>query len=116
LDGGRCSVARPVSADASSAVGVERLIGTWLFLRCEPPLEMEPGTRMRFASHEALEYLIPTATGPLSVTLRWRVTDGALYTEHTDGSNAVTAGIAIDDTGVLSCDFGGPRAWFVREE
>jgi hypothetical protein len=98
------------------AVSTERLFGTWLFLRCEPPLEMEPGTRMRFSPDEELQYLIPTASGPLAVTLQWRVADGILYTEHSDGSSPVTARVAIDDTGVLSYDFGGPRAWFVREE
>jgi hypothetical protein len=105
-----------MSSDTSARVDADRLFGTWLFLRCEPPLEMEPGTRMRFAAGDVLQYMIPTATGPLSVSLQWRVADGVLFTEHTDGTNPVTARVAIDDTGVLSYDFGGPRAWFVREE
>jgi hypothetical protein len=105
-----------MSSGTSEAVTPERLSGTWLFLRCEPPLEMEPGTRMRFASDALLQYMIPTATGPLTVALQWRVADGVLFTKHTDGTNPVTARVAIDDTGVLSYDFGGPRAWFVREE
>ena len=37
------------------------LIGTWQLLRCEAPLEIQPGTRMQFAADESLEYAIPTA-------------------------------------------------------
>ena len=91
-----------------------RVVGTWQLLRCEAPLEIEPETRMEFCNDAQLMYLIPTATGPLQVTLRWRVANGMLHTVHEDGSNPVQVRIALGDADVLTFDFGGPRAWYVR--
>jgi len=91
-----------------------RLVGTWQLLRCESPLEIEPGTRMEFRADAQLAYVIPTATGPLLVTLRWHMQDDQLHTVHQDGSNPVQVRTALGDEDVLTFDFGGPRAWYVR--
>ena len=107
--------ARPVTDSRTPAAQLaSRIVGTWQLLRCEAPLEIEPGTRMTFCNDAQLVYLIPTATGPLQVRLRWRVADGVLHTVHEDGSNPVQVHIALGDADVLSFDFGGPRAWYVR--
>ena len=90
------------------------LIGTWVLLRSEAPLEFQPGTKMHFADGGTLTYVIPTADGALSLTLRWRLEEGTLHTDHEDGSNPVAVGVTIGDAEVLVTDFGGPRAFFVR--
>ena len=92
----------------------DHLLGQWQLLRCETPLEIEPGTRMRFSADGMLEYAIPTAQGDLQLTLRWRLHVATLHTEHLDGSNPVTVSATLGAGEVLTFDFGGPRAWFVR--
>lgn len=92
----------------------DALLGTWQLLRCDAPLEIQPGTRMRFASQEQLEYTIPTAEGAMRVTLRWRVADGQLHTVHEDGTNPVQVAVWMGLADILTFDFGGPRALFVR--
>ena len=90
------------------------LTGAWQLLRCDAPLEFQPGTRMEFADDGALHYTIPAPEGVLRVALRWHIDGGRLHTAHEDGSNAVVVGVARSDADVLTFDFGGPRAWFVR--
>ena len=92
----------------------DALLGEWQLLRCEVPLEIQPGTRMSFRSDGALDYAIPTADGVLRVTLRWRLEQGTLHTVHDDGSNALAVAATIGEAEILSFDFGGPRAFFVR--
>jgi hypothetical protein len=90
------------------------LIGIWVLLRSDAPLEFQPGTQMHFADGGILTYVIPTADGALSLTLRWRLEEGTLHTDHEDGSNPVAVAVTIGDGGVLVVDFGGPRAFFIR--
>ena len=90
------------------------LIGTWQLLRCEAPLEIQPGTRMQFAADESLEYAIPTADQLLTVTMRWRLDGAVLHTMHEDGSNPVEVRVSLGDADVMAFDFDGARAWFVR--
>ncbi|MES3034267.1 MAG: hypothetical protein V4813_09745 [Gemmatimonadota bacterium] len=92
----------------------EALVGTWRLLRCEAPLEIQPGTTMRFGADGTLDYVIPTGDGVLRVALRWRLDAGTLHTMHEDGSNPVTVAASIGEADVLAFDFGGPRAFFVR--
>ncbi len=92
------------------------LLGTWQLLRAESPLELEPGTRMEFGPDGALTYLIPTADGPLCVALRWHLDRDLLHTSLADGGNPVQARVAIGGAEVLTVDFGGKRAWFVRTD
>lgn len=92
----------------------DALLGVWQLLRCDAPLEIEPGTRMHFASPDRLEYVIPTAEGALRVALRWRIEAGVLHTAHEDGSNPVRVTVELRPEGILMCDFGGPRALFVQ--
>lgn len=92
----------------------DTLVGTWQLVRCESPLEIQPGTQMQFAATHLLTYVIPTAEGALRVTLRWRLDGDMLHTEHEDGSNPVAVGAGIGAADVLTFDFGGPRAFFVR--
>ena len=115
MDGVDGAVARTVSDDVSSYdTSTDWLIGTWQLLRCEPPLEIQSGTRMQFGANDDLEYSIPAGDRLLHVTLKWRLDGAILHTVHEDGSNPVQVAIAHGDADVLMFDFGGPRAWFVR--
>ena len=71
---------------------------------------------MQFELPDRLAYSIPTASGPLHIVLRWTVQGTTLHTTHEDGSNPVHVAVTHDDADadVLTYDFGGPRAWFVR--
>ena len=90
------------------------LIGSWQLVRFEAPIEIQPGTRMRFGADSNLEYAIPTGDQTLSVILRWSLNGDVLRTVHADGSNPVDVRVSLTDAGVLTCDFDGARAWFAR--
>lgn len=90
------------------------ILGRWQLLRCEAALDLEPGTRMEFEADARLEYTIPTATGPLRVPMRWRLDGDVLHTQLDDGTNPVQVIVSLGDAEVLTFNFAGPRAWFVR--
>ncbi len=114
MDGGRCTITRTMTEPLTPHTSSDWLLGSWHLLRCDATLELEPGTRMHFGAETELEYVIPTANGPLRVELRWRVEDDVLHTRLADGSNPVEVGVSLSEADVLTFDFGGPRAWFVR--
>ncbi len=117
MDGVDGAVARSVSDRASARdTPTAWLLGGWQLLRCEAPLEIQSGTRMHFSANDDLEYAIPAGDRLLRVTLKWRIEGDILHTAHDDGSNPVQVAIALGDADVLTCDFGGPRAWFVRAQ
>lgn len=93
----------------------ESLLGDWQLLRCESPLEIQPGTRMEFRGGGALDYVIPVPQGMLRVPLRWQLTGGVLSTSARDEPSEPTrVGVSHGEAGVLVFDFGGPRAFYVR--
>ena len=117
MDGVDGAVAGPVSDHTSAHdTSTAWLVGVWQLLRCESPLEIQPGTAMHFLADNDLEYAIPAGEQLLRVTLKWHVEGGILHTAHDDGSNPVQVAIAHGDADVLTFDFGGPRAWFVRAQ
>ena len=83
-------------------------------MRSEAPIEIQPGTRMRFGADSTLEYAIPTGDRTLSVSLRWSLDGDALRTVHADGSNPVDVRVSLSEADVLTFDFDGARAWFAR--
>ncbi len=91
-----------------------RILGTWQLLRAEASLGLEPGTRMHFGANRQLEYTIPAAEGALRVVLVWRLEGALLHTCLDDGSNPVEVHVSIDDAALLTFNFGGPTASFVR--
>jgi hypothetical protein len=90
------------------------ILGTWQLLRCDAALELQPGTRMHFGTDQRLEYTIPTADGALRAELVWHLADGVLQTELEDGSNPLQVRATLEAADVLTFDFGGRLAWFVR--
>jgi len=103
------------NTERAAAANTDWIVGSWRLLRCEAPVEIEPGTQMTFAAPAEMQYSIPTAQGPLRVELRWRIDGSMLHTEHLDGTNAVEVAVAHGAGDVLTFDFRGPKAWFVRE-
>lgn len=103
-------------SDRTPDANASFLIGTWQLLRCEAPLEIAAGTRMHFGADSMLEYTIPTPDGIFRVLLRWSCVDGVLRTEHEDGSNPVEVRATLGAGDILTFDFAGPRAWFVRAQ
>jgi hypothetical protein len=91
------------------------LHGAWQLLRCDAALDFTPGTRMRFNDDATLDYTIPTDDGAVHVQLRWRLEGAVLRTDLVEGGNPVAVGVTQGRAGVLEFDFGGARAWFVRE-
>ena len=98
----------------STALSEPWLIGSWQVLRCDKPLEIQPGTRMHFGHGQRLDYAIPAVDRMVTVTLRWWLDGELLHTEHQDGSNPVQVRVTLGAADVLMFDFDGPRAWFVR--
>ena len=104
------------SPDSPPDVNASWLIGSWQLLRCEAPLEIAAGTRMHFGADQHLDYAIPTPDGVFRITLRWSFAAGVLRTVHDDGSNPVDVLARLGTGDVLTFDFAGPRAWFVRAQ
>ncbi|MCU0618501.1 MAG: hypothetical protein MUF40_01120 [Gemmatimonadaceae bacterium] len=104
-----------MSAESLPAVTAGWLVGTWRLLRCDAALEFTPGTRMQFHADATLDYHIPTDDGELRARLHWRLAGAVLHTDLAEGGNPVTVGVVHGRAGVLEFDFGGARAWFVRE-
>jgi hypothetical protein len=104
-----------VSAEITHVVTRAWLLGRWQLLRCESPLEIQPGTRMEFRDDSHVAYMIPAAGRDLHIALRWQLEADVLHTAHEDGSNPVRVRVAHGDGDILRFDFGGSRAWFVRQ-
>lgn len=114
MDGGGGTFARAMT-ESSGPVGTEDwILGCWQLLRADAALELQTGTRMHFGADQRLEYSIPTDDRPLHLMLQWRLENGILHTQLEDGSNPVQVAVSFGDAEVLTCSFGGPRAWFVR--
>jgi hypothetical protein len=90
------------------------LIGTWSILRAETPIEIQPGTEMRFSDNGMLEYVVPTGDGTIRVSLQWTLSGSTLRTAFDDGTNPVEVNATLGEGDVLVLDFGGSRAWYVR--
>jgi hypothetical protein len=92
------------------------LLGRWQLLRCEAPLEIQQGTRMHFRGDACVEYSIPAGGQTLQLELHWQFDGAILHTVHPDGTNPVSVRVTKGAADVLTFDFNGPRAWFVREQ
>lgn len=114
MDGGGGTSARAMTDSSGPLETQQWILGTWQLLRADVALELQAGTRMHFGADQRLEYTIPTGDRPLSVVLLWRLENGILHTQLDDGSNPVQVAVSVGDAEVMTCSFGGPRAWFVR--
>lgn len=114
MDGCGGTTARAMTEPTVPGPSTDWILGTWQLLRCDPELELQPGTRMHFGADQRLQYTIPTADAALRADLVWHFADGVLQTNLDDGSNPVLVRATLEAADVLTFDFGGRLAWFVR--
>lgn len=91
------------------------LLGRWHLQRADETLEILPGTRMDFRDGGELLYAIELEGKHAVFELTYSVVGDMLHTEHAAGGHATSARISLESSGLLQFDFGGRRAWFVRE-
>lgn len=93
----------------------EWLLGVWRLERVEQGLEILPGTRMEFRPAGELVYTIEIDDRRAVFELEYTVEGDLLTTVHPEGGHRTRARFSPRPGGVLEFDFGGGRAWFVRE-
>lgn len=91
------------------------LLGRWRLQRAESGLDILPGTRMDFRAGGAVIYTIEVAGRQAVFELTYRVDGSLLRTVHPTGGHIATSRFGLGHDGLLQFDFGGKRAWFVRE-
>jgi hypothetical protein len=104
------------SSSPSSASGTPAwLYGRWRLLRADAPLELMPGTRMDFREGGELRYTLALEGREFDLTLVYRVDGDLLLTDNPAAPHSAATRFSLGPGEVLVFDFGGPRAWFVRE-
>ena len=91
------------------------LLGRWRLLRADPTLDLAPGVRMEFRSGGRLLYSIPVEGREHLIPLVYRVRGDILRTDNPAAPHATATRFALGAGGVLTFDFAGALAWFVRE-
>jgi hypothetical protein len=97
------------------APGAVSIFGRWHLLRADPELDFAPGVTMEFRAGGRLLYGFDVGHQRQVLHLVYRVEGNVLHTEHPDTTHEVTATFAFGPGDALIFDFGGTRAWFVRE-
>jgi hypothetical protein len=92
------------------------LIGTWRLFRADAALDFAPGVRMEFAADGHLQYHIDIGGSDQVVGLLYRVDGDTLHTENVITPHAMSVRFAREGEDVLALDFGGARAWLLRED
>jgi hypothetical protein len=91
------------------------LLGRWRLLRADRALDFAPGVQMEFRKDNQLLYSFEAGDKRQQVTLAYRVDGNELHTESPTSSLEVIAHFAFAAGDALVFDFGGLKAWFVRE-
>lgn len=91
------------------------LMGRWHLLRSDPSLDFAPGVSMEFRAGGRLLYGFDVGDRREVLQLVYRVEGNVLHTEHPGSSHEAIATFEMGPGDVLIFDFGGMRAWFVRE-
>lgn len=84
-------------------------------MRADAALDFAPGVVMEFRSGGRLDYSFDVGEQRRVVRLVYRVDDNELHTEDPGTTHQVSTHVEIGPGDVLICDFGGARAWFIRE-
>lgn len=92
-----------------------RLIGTWRLLRADPALDFAPDVQMEFRADGELRYSFAVGSNRQVVSLRYHVEGSTLQTIMSGTTHHVAAAFEFGPADVLVFDFGGARAWLVRE-
>lgn len=91
------------------------LLGCWRLQWAEAGLEILPDTRMDFRLDGELIYTITLEGRQAMFELEYRIEGALLHTAYPAGAHAAAARFLLESDGRLQFDFGGRRAWFVRE-
>lgn len=93
----------------------QRLLGAWRLLRAEDGAELARDARLDFAEEGMLRYSFSVSGQSFAMELRWRVDRGMLHTSVPESGFTRDSRVMLGEGGVLILDFGGARAYFVRE-
>lgn len=91
------------------------LLGIWRLHRADEALDFAPGVRMEFAAGGHLRYHIDVAGNDQTVHLLYRVDGDTLHTENPLAPHSMVVQFDREGGDVLVLDFGGARAWLLRE-
>jgi hypothetical protein len=93
----------------------EWLFGIWRLSRADEGLDFAPGVRMEFASGGLLRYHVDVGGNDQTVDLLFRVDGNTLHTENPAAPHSMSVQFEREGGDVLVLEFGGPRAWLLRE-
>ncbi len=91
------------------------LFGVWRLSRADAELDFAPGVRMEFADCGLLRYHIDVGGTDQVVDLLFNVEGDTLHTENAHEPHSMSVQFAREGGDVLVLNFGGPRAWLLRE-
>ena len=105
----------PSPSFGSAPRGTPTLLGRWRLMRADTSLDFAPGVSMEFKPGGRLHYGFETGHQRQTIHLVYRVEGNDLHTEYPGTTHEVVAHFEFGAGDVLIFDFGGARAWFVRE-
>lgn len=91
------------------------LYGTWELSRADEGLDFAPGVRMEFTGRGVLRYHIDVGGADQTIDLYYRVEGDTLHTENPQSPHSTSVQFSRESGDVLVLDFGGARAWLLRE-
>lgn len=92
-----------------------RLIGRWRLVRADPSLDFAPNVRMEFLDGGRLRYAFDAGGNEQSLMLIYRVEGDTLYTDNPSAPHSRETKFSFGPGDVLTLDFAGSLAFFLRE-
>ncbi|HEY5546540.1 MAG TPA: hypothetical protein VIK50_10835 [Gemmatimonadaceae bacterium] len=92
-----------------------RLMGRWRLFRADPSLDFAPNVRMEFLDGGRLRYEFDAGGNQQSLMLIYRVAGDVLFTDNPAAPHAMETRYRFGPGDVLTLDFAGAVAWFLRE-
>ena len=92
-----------------------RLIGRWRLFRADSSLDFAPDVRMEFLDGGRLRYEFHAGGNLQSLMLIYRVEGDQLFTDNPAAPHVQETRFRFGPGDVLTLDFAGAVAWFLRE-
>jgi hypothetical protein len=92
-----------------------RLIGRWRLVRADASLDFAPNVRMEFLEGGRLRYEFHAGGTLQSLMLIYRVEGDLLFTDNPAAPHVQETRFRFGPGDVLTLDFAGAVAWFLRE-
>ncbi len=92
-----------------------RLLGPWRLMHADAALDFAPNARMEFLPGGRLNYSFSLANIRHDVALVYRISGDELLTDNPDVPHARSTKFRFGAGDVLTLEFAGATAWFVRE-